>query len=999
MNTKKVVSLFASVLLSGAIVFILARLIQTSALPVQAAVPGSADRDTVHLHGQILDTGGNPRQGFVIVSTYQGPDLAGGPTSAEGYYTFDLPPYDNYVVTAMPVQRVTVGTGEAPVGFVDRWERIDRTTEMDLIQDITVTPGGSILLDAYDPQGNRLFLDSFPHPAYFEMWPLGAPPVTDPLQWANHQRSLIWGWETISGTVKNPAVLALPSQVTTTVTVWGLWRVPEAGTIMLEMDNGGLGFAAAEGEASPVNLAYEFARTELRKAQEKYDQKISAGYVLSPTLSLWLSQAQAALDAAQVKLGNGDGRGAAINAYQALTPAIRAKEEIVLEAGRQDIQNRRLPVSLQVVGAGQQPLNGIDIEYQQTNHDFIISGAWGGDGVPLGDTPATRYYVGNPNLYAGIARQIGFEYLCFPPWPAWGLVQRQWPEIPYRFDDDVISHKMASLGFRSFGGTIWLYNGAAYTYPPYLEELSYPQIKAAGLDFITTTVGHYNGKIQLYETVNEPHFANDLHFTPAQMLDFTGSMLAASQDADPEAVRFVNLSAPGLAFFRAPGDDDPGNFSSFSYLQEMLEGGVHPDAVGLQFYNGVYLPAIDLGTASDLLDVYGQEFDLPFFISELEYPTHDEYPGLVNKSSYWGWHQGHTDQAQADWAVGMFTLAYSKPYLLGANWSLSADLPADLAEDGRAGDGYLHRDGLTPRPMVYALGELFDSWTISGSAQTDLEGQAEFSGFSGEYQLTMTGLNGAVQQQIIHVREGVTNTYVIVFDPSQALAENRQDALTALGTAEQALSWAARLGKTSGVTEAQAFYTQARAAFNAGQYWDSTAWSARAWGALEIKVDGEGEDWAGVRPLYSQSDEQGQANNSQLRHFYATLDSSSLVMQFEFSTPMPQRDFLFELDAGADGVLDYQVTASSKSSATLFFADGYVGHPDLIFTHLIPSIDVIYGSTVEIRLPLVDLGNPGRVEVLTYREILDDGSPSGLIPSLGIVTAPAWHIYLPITRK
>ena len=67
--------------------------------------------------------------------------------------------------------------------------------------------------------------------------------MTDPLHVSNHQRPLLYGWETVAGVVKNPAVLMLPSDANATFTVWGLWTVPEAGTIMLEMDNGGLDLA------------------------------------------------------------------------------------------------------------------------------------------------------------------------------------------------------------------------------------------------------------------------------------------------------------------------------------------------------------------------------------------------------------------------------------------------------------------------------------------------------------------------------------------------------------------------------------------------------------------------------------------------------------------------------------------------------------------------------------------------------------------------------------
>ncbi len=1001
MNWKRFAYNGFSALFALAPIFVLMRIIGGGASSSLAAALQPSAPDTVHLHGQIRDTDGHPRQGYVVISTYLGPDITQGLSTVDGFYAFDVPPQDHYVVTVLPSQRVSLGAVEVPVGFVDRWERVNRTTETDLTQDITVMPGGTILLDAYDPQGNPLFIDTFPHQAFFITYPLGSPPVTDPLQSENHQRSLLWGWETVSGILKNPAVLMLPSQAVPPTTVWGLWTVPEAGTIMLDMDNGGLGYSAAAGEAKTINLAYELARTQLRKAQENYSHKTSAGYVFSADISLWLAQAQTALSTAQGQLLSGDGQAAAVSAYQALTPAIRAKEEIALEVARQDIQHRRLPVMIHVVGADQQPLSNIQVDFQETNHDFILNGGWGGDEVPLGDTPATRHYVGDSNLYAGIAKEIGFESLDNPPFPTWGGVQREWPVVPYRFDDDVILHKMASLGFRSTSGnTIWFNGSAPYNIPSYLEGMNYSQVKAAALDFVTTTVSHFAGKIQLYNLINEPNTANDLDFTPAQMLDFTQAVLAAGKAADPQAVMLVNLSAPGLGQIgRAPGDESTEDFSTYHYLHQMLDAGVRPDAVGVQFYNGVYLPAIDLGTASDLLDVYGQNFDLPFYITEMEYPTHEDYPGLVNYSSYWGWHQGHTDQAQADWAVGMYTLAFSKPYLLGANWSMSYDIPGDLIENGRAGDGYLHRDGLTLRPMANALGDLFHSWIISGTAQTGSAGQINFDGFAGEYTLTLTAPNGAVHQETIHIREGQANTFTIVFDPTQALAENRQDALAALGQAQQTLAWASNLGKTSGVAEAKNLFTQAKSSYNAGQYWNASGLSAQACAALAIQVDGVAGDWSGVSPLYSQSEAQGQASNSQLRHFYATLDRSSLVMQFEFNTPAPRRDFLFELDSGADGVLDYAVTASLHSSSTLFYSYAYAGHPDVIFTHLIPSIDVIYGSTVEIRIPLADLGNPDRVEVVLYLEDLGDGSMSGVIPSLGVVTAPPWHIYLPLLEK
>jgi hypothetical protein len=345
--------------------------------------------------------------------------------------------------------------------------------------------------------------------------------------------------------------------------------------------------------------------------------------------------------------------------------------------------------------------------------------------------------------------------------------------------------------------------------------------------------------------------------------------------------------------------------------------------------------------------------------------------------------------------VGIYTLAFSKPHMLGANWSMSFDLPADRVEDGRAGDGYLHRDGLSLRPVAYALRDLFRSWTISGTGQTEAAGQLQFDGFAGEYLLTLTGPNGAVHQETIHVREGVPNTYNIVFDLTQTLTDNQQSAAGSLDEVRSAFAWTDNLGKTSGKAEATSLYSQAQTAYNTGQYWNAALLSQQACDALAFKIDGEAGDWAGVDPVYTQTESQGQASNSQLRRFYGTLDGSALVLLFEFNTSAPRRDFLFELDAGADGVLDYAVTASPLGSGTLFFPEAYAGDPAFIFAHLIPTIDVIAGSTVEIRIPLSDLGNPDRVEVVLYREDLGDGNPSGVIPSLGVMAAPPSAVYLP----
>ena len=68
--------------------------------------------------GKIRDTDGNPRQGLVVVSTYLGPDITQVVSTVDGFYEFDVPVLDHYVVTVFPYQRATVGSKEVPIGFL-----------------------------------------------------------------------------------------------------------------------------------------------------------------------------------------------------------------------------------------------------------------------------------------------------------------------------------------------------------------------------------------------------------------------------------------------------------------------------------------------------------------------------------------------------------------------------------------------------------------------------------------------------------------------------------------------------------------------------------------------------------------------------------------------------------------------------------------------------------------------------------------------------------------
>ena len=120
-----------------------------------------------------------------------------------------------------------------------------------------------------------------------------------------------------------------------------LWRLPEVGTTFLNADNDGKGFSIEKGDVLPINLVYEFARTEYRKVSQQYLEFQGAGYTLSNTILNWLNMAEQNLTQAESYQQRGLESNSAVYSYKVLTNVIKAREQLVLEIAQQDIEKYR----------------------------------------------------------------------------------------------------------------------------------------------------------------------------------------------------------------------------------------------------------------------------------------------------------------------------------------------------------------------------------------------------------------------------------------------------------------------------------------------------------------------------------------------------------------------------------------------------------------------------------------------------------------------------------
>ena len=219
--------------------------------------------------------------------------------------------------------------------------------------------------------------------------------------------------------------------------------------------------------------------------------------------------------------------------------------------------------------------------------------------------------------------------------------------------------------------------------------------------------------------------------------------------------------------------------ASFDLAKMMQAEGIQPDFIGLQMYYGAYGPPIDLGTLSDLFDEWERTFDYKYFIEEFEYPSHEGYREFSNGEIYFPWGQdGYTDDYQAYWGAGVYTLAMSKPDFIGVTWLLGCDQPKEF-DSRRLGDGLFEQDCLTPRPLMGSLKDLFSSWRTSGSALTDASGQVRIDGFSGDYQLTVSDASRTYLQQTVHLGEG-DQEIALEFSAPALTTANAQAAYTAI---------------------------------------------------------------------------------------------------------------------------------------------------------------------------------------------------------------------------
>jgi GH35 family endo-1,4-beta-xylanase len=231
----------------------------------------------------------------------------------------------------------------------------------------------------------------------------------------------------------------------------------------------------------------------------------------------------------------------------------------------------------------------------------------------------------------------------------------------------------------------------------------------------------YGKQIDFWEVVNEP----TLHREPK-----VNEPYHWAREASPNASLIINE-----AFVLADGRP-----VFYSLLDDAAKHGVPFDGIGIQAHEpqGMRFP---LDRVEHILDRYaglGKQLHVTEFT-----PTSggEEIVGS-HKQGRWD------EAAQAEYAEKFYRVCFAHPAMRAITWW-------DFSDRGswRPGGGMLRTD-LSPKPVYDALKRLIhEEWMTDIAGEANADGNFEFTGFFGEYRVTVAH-NGKTHEQTALVKKG-----------------------------------------------------------------------------------------------------------------------------------------------------------------------------------------------------------------------------------------------------
>jgi endo-1,4-beta-xylanase len=412
------------------------------------------------------------------------------------------------------------------------------------------------------------------------------------------------------------------------------WNVEGFGYIFITADNGGDFYELpAQGE-KVLSLNYELARSRVFRNRRRAAAHRVSGWQPSRELLAFMEISESYLSDAGSK--NDDATASGALAQTSLLYAMRASEGIELEKAAFDIRRR-----------GQRK-------------DFFIG------------CDARGYFQMDVELFLDRFTEL-FDYATITHYLVSGVFEDfEAEEGKLKFDlRDALLRQLRKRNITVEGRPLWW--SYKTTTPDWLRNKSYDEIRRYVEKHVREVVSHYADSMYAWEVVNEFHdWANECRLTADQIIEVTRLACDVMHDTNPKVKRLINNCAPFAEYVQLRKmtelDAPYPQRTPYRFLKQLVDAGVQFDITGIQ----MYYPYRDLADTYILIEKFST-LGKPIQLTEVGSPSGpsedsiNSGKSLISQETY-SWHRPWDEELQADWMEGMYTLAYSKPYIEAINW-------------------------------------------------------------------------------------------------------------------------------------------------------------------------------------------------------------------------------------------------------------------------------------------------------------------------------------------
>ncbi|MGB9023034.1 MAG: endo-1,4-beta-xylanase, partial [Candidatus Bathyarchaeia archaeon] len=619
-----------------------------------------AAASTVKIVGQVRSEDGYGIKSALTVYTKSLEIIVAAETDDRGSYEVQVPDLDYYVIDVSPIGSSVTKFG---MKFLDHMQtrKLIKRESSTVVTDVEVRHCGNLWLKAYDTQRRRILLGELGELTNQE---IGAFPISTQV----YDRSRGYLRRGIAGNkewAESEPALQVP--VNQLMKIAAVWVVPRVGKLIFEADNDGEGFKLSHKEVEPINLVFEFAKTEYERTRTQYERKRLEGYTLSENTTAQLQSAKEHLESAKQLHVSDDGAGCASESYETLSSSILAREQMAMEVAKQDIEKNRMgDLTTTLKDQDGRILSNRPVKVRQISHDFLFSvgTAYGSDMVPA------------MKLLRDLAAEV-----CMIYYPMNSI---QPSEGVYRFEDlDKTVGELSRLGYQLVYHNLVWFSSPWKTVPEYYHSLDLNGLVQKVQEYTDKTVSRISDKVIVWHIVNEAGewYGNALELDRHAMLKIVGAAFKAARVAKPDGV-FCAQVANTYGELRDRVQDGY-TVNPEQFFDSLDSESVGYDAIALQWWQGSLKQGVDFGRWSTLLDYYSLR-GKKIYLTEGAYPNFENRPDLT--PSKW-WHEGYDSQTQADWLRHQFTIAFSKPYVAAVGWYEAKDTSTHQDDQTRSGRG------------------------------------------------------------------------------------------------------------------------------------------------------------------------------------------------------------------------------------------------------------------------------------------------------------------------